>query len=114
MPPLHRARDAVIAPSKLTAYLLNLQHSDGGPKAVFLLEHGFTPDKPEQLERALRDHARNCPATPTYHTKWGRKFETRGPLVTPNGRNPIVSAEWQYDTGSNVPRFITRIPGDEP
>ena len=50
---------AVVAAAKLKAYLLNLGHPKGGPKARFFLANGFTD---ETLERALRAHATDAEA----------------------------------------------------
>ena len=111
MPPLHNGKNVLIDSRKLTDYLLNINHREGGPKAAFLAEFDYGPDNAELLEAAIREHALLASATPTFHTKHGRKFETLGPLRTPDGRNPVVRVEWQYDNGSNRPRPVTRVPG---
>jgi filamentous hemagglutinin len=42
--------------------------------------------------------------------KWGRKFEVRCEMVTPDGRNPCLRTVWQV-TGETVPRLVTAYPG---
>jgi hypothetical protein len=44
---------------KITNYLLNLSHPDGGPKAQFFINGGFSGDRPELLALALLDHFRH-------------------------------------------------------
>ena len=44
---------AIIAPEKLTKYLLNPTHRIGGPKARFFMRFGFHPSRPDELADAL-------------------------------------------------------------
>lgn len=43
--------------AKLTEYLLNPRHPEGGSKARFFLGLGFSPEAPEDLAEALLRHA---------------------------------------------------------
>jgi len=43
--------------AKLTEYLLNPRHPEGGSKARFFLGLGFSPEAPEDLAEAVLRHA---------------------------------------------------------
>ena len=59
MPRLPNAENAFIEEAKLTSYLLNLAHREGGPKAAFFVAFGFSPGAPDVLAEALLEQARN-------------------------------------------------------
>ncbi|WP_430395089.1 DUF6883 domain-containing protein [Enterovirga aerilata] len=40
-----------IASAKITHYLLDINHPQGGSKAKFLISRGFSPSKPSELAR---------------------------------------------------------------
>ena len=42
--------------AKITAYLLNFDHPEGGSKARFFVRFGFSPDLPHILEASLLEH----------------------------------------------------------
>ena len=54
---------AVIAPEKLSGYLLDPNHAEGGAKARFFLGFGFSAQRPEALATALLAHAKGLEAT---------------------------------------------------
>lgn len=47
---------AVIAPAKLTEYLLNVEHQRGGTKARLLVQFGYTVNNWQQLEADIRQY----------------------------------------------------------
>lgn len=47
---------AVIQPSKLSNYLLNVEHKRGGSKAKLLIELGDSPENWQELEIHLRNY----------------------------------------------------------
>lgn len=112
MPGLPNADQAVIAPEKLTDYLLNLSHPRGEPKARFFLMFGFRLDDVGLFERALLAHGRSYPAT-TRMRKNGVSYAVDGALETPTGRWPSVRTVWARDDGEAAPRLVTAYPLDE-
>lgn len=56
MATLPNAQLAFVEPAKLTSYLLNLKHEQGGPKAKFLAALGFDLGKADEVEAALLAH----------------------------------------------------------
>jgi hypothetical protein len=98
---------AIIAPDKITWYLLNVSHKRGGPKARLLLSVGYRPDDPQRLESDLRTQHLSLDVTRTSENAYSVVYEIEGPIRTPGGRNVRFCSIWQVDTGTDVPRFIT-------
>jgi hypothetical protein len=107
MPILPDADRAWIESAKLSGYLLNPRHKDGGPKAVFFIGAGFNPDDVSALSKALLDHALMYDAKEVA-TRFGKRYVVEGPIRTPSGRSPWVRAVWEVDDGP--PRLITAVP----
>lgn len=108
--PLQNAHRAIVAPAKVRDYLLTDEAGKGAGKPGFFLAFGFTRERWDVLADALRDHAQRHPAAFVGATPYGDKYEVRGPLATPDGRNPVVRSVWQYDTGSDAPRLLSAYP----
>jgi hypothetical protein len=107
------AERAIIPFEKLADYLLDIDHPDGGPKArLFAAVAGFSADRPEEFERALRQHltreAQSGKASP-----FGQKYEITGPLEGPEGSVRVTSV-WIIRYGEETPRLITVVPKDKP
>ena len=101
---------AIVAPDKLTGYLLNVSHKRGGPKARLLLSVGYRADDPQRLESDLRTQHLSLDVTRTSENAYGVVHEIEGPIKTPSGRIVRFCSVWQVDTGTDVPRFITMYP----
>jgi hypothetical protein len=104
---------AIVDVGKISGYLLDASHPDGGPKAAFFLRAGFKLSEPERLAAALRTHALTAAVTATSTTAHGVKFILRGKLATPSGRTPVVQSVWIVDVGQDVPRLVTAYPVQE-
>jgi hypothetical protein len=104
------AARAIIAPEKITGYLLNVSHKRGGPKAKLLLGVGYRPDEPKRLESDLRMQHLPLEVTRISQNAYGVVYEIEGPIRTPRGRITRFCSVWQVDTGTDVPRFITMYP----
>ncbi len=107
---LPHAEYAFVEPRKVTAYLLNPQHPDGGPKAAFFLRFGFDASQPDTMIAALLAHARSNPVTRLQKSKIGTSYVIEGPLQSPDGRNPSVRTVWLIEAGETAPRLVTAIP----
>ena len=103
------ADDAIILREKLVRYLLNLDHPDGGSKAVVLGHAGFSADHAEELEHALRTEHLFLEAKRGKHSEFGRKYEIVGPLSGPGG-HVVVRSIWIIRHEEAVPRLITLVP----
>jgi hypothetical protein len=107
------ARRALIAPEKITDYLLNLSHDDGASKARFLLRFGFSLDTPVILRDALLYHVRTYEVVRTMATQHVTRYDVHGPLPSPDGRDPLVWTGWYIRHGEEIPRFATLVPDTE-
>ena len=104
------ADPAIVAPTKLTTYLLNVSHKRGAAKARLLLSLGYRSDDPERLESDLRTQHLSLDVTRTSENAYGVVYEIEGPITTPTGRTVRFCSVWQVDTGTDLPRFITMYP----
>jgi len=95
---------------KVTGYLLNVNHKDGGPKAAFFMRFGFDPERAVELMDALLEHGDMNEITTTETDSEATVYTVEGAIVSPDGRNPRVRTVWQVDVGSSIARFITAVP----
>lgn len=108
---LPNADRAEIDPAKLRDYLLSSDHPLGRFKARFFGALGFSADRWEQLEAALRAQHLTQDAEPTSIATHGQKFTIRAILKGPTGESASVVSVWFIPAGQNVPRFVTAYPG---
>lgn len=99
----------MVADAKITGYLLDATHPDGGPKARFFLGHGFRAEDPETFRRALVEHAAVTEMT-TMSGRGGTKFVGVGPLRAPNGQLLSLMSVWALDDDQPPPRLVTAYP----
>lgn len=104
-----RFEEAVIAPEKITEYLLNDDHPEGKSKARFLALAGFERTEPQALDAALR--AQHLPSEARFGkpSPFGIKYEVTGPLTGPAGA-VIITSIWIVRHGEPFPRLITIVP----
>ena len=100
--------DTVIAPEKLTKYLLVQREFDD--KSQFLQQAGYTLDNWEQFEADLRLHVLPAEATVIEHTDYGDIFEIRAALTGPNGKTLFVRTIWMNELRTGMTKFITLYP----
>lgn len=103
------ANDVLIEHQKITGYLLNLEHEDGGPKARFYMAHGFTRRGWRRLANALRRHAL-LDVTETESVSYGVTYVIVGPFPMLDGKTANLQSIWMINHGSSVPRLITAYP----
>jgi hypothetical protein len=101
---------AIIEPSKLTEYLLNIDHKRGGSKAKLLIQFGYSTDNWERLEADIRQFHLTQDVTVIKETDYGARYEISSSLMTPIDRPLVVKTVWQIDIGTDVPRLITLVP----
>jgi hypothetical protein len=103
--------DALIAPAKLTDYLLKLLPASD--KSRFLARAGYTPADPARLERDIREQLLPVRAVFVDETDYRWKYEIRGVLVGPNGTALRVRSFWVVVKRTGETRFVTLYP-DKP
>ena len=99
--------DAIIAPDKLTEYLLlPRQRND---KARFLAQGGFRREAPDVLARAIRELAASVPAVQDGYNEYGEFYRQEGDLTGPQGalRVVVVWLRWHVD---GTWHFVTLKP----
>ncbi len=101
---------AVIAPDKLTDYLLNVEHKREGTKARLLTQFGYNSDNWQQLEADIRLYHLDRDVDVVKETMYGMRYEIRAPLQTPSGRVLVIRTIWQVDEGTDYPRLLTLYP----
>jgi hypothetical protein len=106
---LPRNAELIVEQAKVVDYLLNLGHEQGGPKAKFFLNRGFTALAWRDMAEALREHGRTQPVAEESTTRFGRKFTVECEIVTPDGRNPCILTAWIVE-GDKPPRLVTAHP----
>lgn len=97
--------------SKLTGYLLSLDHPHGRAKAAFLLALGFHPRAWKALEQALARQLHRGKLVQEIHSMHGRKLILSGVLTGPAGGSRTITWVWIQRHGESVLRFVTAYPG---
>ena len=101
---------AIIAPAKLTEYLLNVEHWRGGTKARLLVQFGYSANNWQQLEADIRQYHLEADVDVIRVTPYGERYEISASLQTPSGESLHVRTVWQIDLGQDLPRLITLVP----
>lgn len=98
--------DKILIPEdKITNYLLVSRPRND--KSKFLAQAGFTLEKPDMLETAIRDHAVTFEAVTDRADEYGRYFRIEGPLTGPNGSTIAVVTIRIQRTDEAVFRFVS-------
>ncbi len=106
------ARDAVIAPAKLTKYLLVWRDADD--KSKFLAQAGYGQENWQKLESDLRNQILPLEAVPSDEpNRFGDVYEIRGVLRGVNGVNLAVVTIWMLEYETQQTKFITLYPDKE-
>lgn len=104
--------DWFIDDSKVSDYLLSVQHRVGGAKARFFLSLGFSQSRCAEFSEALKRHALENEIKNREVSEYGTKIIIEGPLQCPDGRLPIIRTVWIIDAGVIFPRLVTAYPVD--
>lgn len=94
--------------AKLTAYLLNTAHPDGGSKALFFTSNGF--EAAETLELALLSIINNNPVLRQIPTPFGTKFIVDGIIESPAKRLLKIRTIWIVLKDNDICTFVTAYP----
>jgi hypothetical protein len=82
----------------------------GRPESEIALSLGYRPDDPRRLASDLRTQHLSLDVTRTSEEAYGVVYEVEGPIRTSIGKNVRLCSIWQVDTGTDVPRLITKYP----
>lgn len=103
------AENLHVEEKKVTGYLLNLDHDEGGSKARFFCDRGFVLPEREEFAHALRQHGKTQPVTEQETTRHGEKYVVECQLVSPDGQNPCILSVWIKE-GTKPLRLVTAHP----
>jgi len=101
---------AIIEKSKITDYLLNINHQRGGSKAKMLINYGYSLENWQQLESDIRKFHLNAEVSIIKETPYGTRYEIISEILTPIHKPLLMKTVWQIDKGTELPRLITMIP----
>ena len=107
---LPNADRASVPSEKLTGYLLNVEHSQGGTKARFLRSHGFDEQTLDLLEVGLLRIARSGPVQDERWNGYATTYAVVGELLTPRGTTIRLRTVWAVEQGQTDPRFVSAYP----
>jgi hypothetical protein len=99
------AENAIIAPEKLTEYLLKLDHPKGGSKAKFFLSHGFSIDNLQRMINALMEHMLTYNVSEVVINPNAVNYVIDGEIRAPDGAFPyitsrVASSRWHHNAAS--------------
>lgn len=102
---------AIIEPRKIRDYLLSDSHPVGRFKARVFARLGFTAERWELFEQALREQHLNQPAESAGGDAFGQSFTISAILKGPTGAPAPIVSVWFIRVGEDRPRFVTAYPG---
>ncbi len=97
----------IVPPAKITQYLMNPDHEEGGPKQAFFIRFGFSADQVEVMTASLTAHPDLHPIETTSDDRWGTTLTIRCSVPTPDGRDPCIRTVWMVRKGETDARFVT-------
>ena len=103
---------AIVSEAKIRDYLLSPTHPIGRFKAVFFSALGYTIDNWERLQADLLKLAESGEAFVEQASAYGQKYEVRGILIGPLGRQADLITVWIVLNGGTYPQFVTAYPGE--
>jgi hypothetical protein len=92
---------------KITAYLLDPEHADGRPKALFFLSNGLDGNDPGRFITLLHLHFESSAATTILETPFGTKYVGEGPMKMPNGTVHLLRSVWIREHEQKIIKFVT-------
>ena len=109
--PFPDADRAIATVEKVRDYLLNLDHPDGGPKAIWFHSLGYERNHWPQLANDLLRIALECDDFDTEVTRFGVKYKARGEIGRPGHRPGRVLTVWIVED-EDPPRLVTAYPDE--
>jgi hypothetical protein len=103
-------KNLVIEEKKVKKYLLNPAHPDGGGKAKYFENLGYTHSNWKQFVAALGDHAVKAEITQILSTEYGMKFILEGVIETLEGSQVLIRSVWVVNKQEKFPILVIAYP----
>lgn len=103
------AEQAVVPDRKITRYLLDPEHSKGGPKPKYFLGVGYTIGDVDRFRADLLSLGRASDMR-ELTTPFGRKYVGAGTFIAPNGTAVHIRTVWMLRDDSPPPILVTAYP----
>ena len=81
--PIPDAEIAIVTRDKVGGYLLNVDHPDGGSKALWFHSLGYKRENWRILAKDLLEIARTCDKYDMEHSPYGVKYKVPGTISRP-------------------------------
>lgn len=101
---------AIVPLNKINSYLLSTSHPIGKHKAVFFVSIVFEIGKPEVLQQALIQVAKQYQVIAFENTQFGNKYVIDGNIQAPNGRYYLLRTIWIIENNTNTAYLVTAYP----
>ncbi len=101
---------SIVAPEKITEYLLNATHPTGAPKARFFLAAGFSTAAVPEFSAALLRHPQEAKLMAVSQAAEGRELTYQCDLALPGGQRVCIRSFWMQAGDSSYTRLITSYP----
>jgi hypothetical protein len=102
--------DFAVEPTKISGYLLNVGHPEGGAKARFFAARGFSVSGEAASAASLRQHAAAIHLIRETANEHGIKRVYEGPLSCPDGTAPRLRSVWHRAPGRSVFLLVRAYP----
>jgi len=96
-----------IPANKVTDYLLNVNHPEGGPKARYFLSHGFTLKEVGTFIEALFLHAVKANFVQQKSNNFTSKLIYEAEMPMPDGTTAKIRSVWQVPLGEATQTLVT-------
>lgn len=110
---MSNCENSIVKDSKLSNYLLDENHEQGGSKAKFFKSFGFKTEETEILKNSLLQHAIDRNVDSSVENEHGKKYVLKCEITSPDNRNPCIKSVWIIKKGESTPRLVTAIPEKE-
>jgi hypothetical protein len=104
---------AYVPEEKITAYLLEPAHPEGGDKAAFLISFGFRVAAPDELRDALLRHAREGGGRGNEGDPLRAAIRGRGTVAPPRRARPGLPYGMVKEGGGGGAALRHRLPDEE-
>ncbi len=108
----HPLRVRVVPFEKISEYLLSPRTAKSHSRCLFFTAYGFDPNEPQRLVDAIYRHPETGLIRSLPTDAYGQRWNVVGPILSPDGRHPVIRTGWIKDTPGPV-RFVTAIPKAE-
>tara|TARA_R110002012_G_scaffold240838_2_gene415070 strand:- start:1007 stop:1324 length:318 start_codon:yes stop_codon:yes gene_type:complete len=101
----------IVEKDKITKYLLNTDHPDGGSKAYFFIKNGFHASHWKVLEEALLTHFEQFQSSNSQEiTPFGMKYILTGYIETPHRESVLIKSVWFKEKEADFLKLVTAYP----